>query len=107
MQRVALDPFVVNLGDGGAEKYLRASVTIAIHKDPKAKEEPEEKGAGLTKYAPARDTILNVLGRQDAGALLNADAKAKLKTDLLTALETEHPELSVVDVYFTDFLVQS
>ncbi len=56
--------------------------------------------------AAVRDTVLSVLGRQTADGLLAADGKEHLKAELKTALAEHNSDLKVMDVFFTDFLVQ-
>jgi flagellar FliL protein len=53
-----------------------------------------------------RDTVLMVVGHQTAEGLLALDGKERLKAELKTALAEHNPELKVVDIHFTDFLVQ-
>ncbi len=56
--------------------------------------------------AEVRDTILSVLSEARVDDLLTAKGKAKLKEDLLQALQQRVPQLVVEDVYFTEFLIQ-
>ena len=56
--------------------------------------------------AEVRDTVLAVLGRQTADGLLAADGKGRLKVELKAALAEHNRDLKVMDVFFTDFLVQ-
>ena len=53
-----------------------------------------------------RDAALEVLGRRTGAELLAPDGKEKLKADLRTAMAKHVPEVKVVDVLFTEFLVQ-
>ena len=56
--------------------------------------------------AEARDTILGVLGQWRVEDLQDEKGKAKLKADLLRALQERMPGLGVEEVYFTEFLIQ-
>ena len=56
--------------------------------------------------APLRDSIVGVLASSKPGDLLTAEGKAKLKEDLLHALQSRNPQLGVREVYFTEFLIQ-
>ncbi len=56
--------------------------------------------------AEVRDTILTVLSQAKLGDLMSAAGKAKLKQDLLHALQERLPRLGVDEVYFTEFLIQ-
>ncbi len=64
---------------------------------------------GKGKNAPVaevRDTIIGVLAQCRVEELLTEKGKTKLKADLLQALQAREPELAVVEVYFTEFLIQ-
>ena len=56
--------------------------------------------------ATIRDSILTVLAQCTSDQLLTPEGKAKLKADLLNALNRDVPELRAREVYFTEFLVQ-
>jgi flagellar basal body-associated protein FliL len=53
-----------------------------------------------------RDTILSVVSAYTADDLLTPTGKSKLKQELLTTLRERVPAAHVVEVYFTEFLVQ-
>jgi flagellar FliL protein len=102
----------VNLADAGGSSYLRIALTlrvaeIADKKDAKAKDEKskDNKSADET-VAAVRDTVLTVLGQQTADGLLAPGGKAHLKAELKKALTDHNADLKVMDVFFTDFLVQ-
>jgi flagellar protein FliL len=109
---LALEPVLVNLADPGGSSYLRVALTLRVAdveegKDVKAKEEkPREDKAASDAVASVRDTTLMVLGRQTADGLLAADGKEHLKADLKKAFAEHNADLKVMDVFFTDFLVQ-
>jgi flagellar protein FliL len=108
---VVLEPLLVNLADADGHSYLRAGVTLRVEdqakpgKSAKGPEGKDGKGAADVS-APLRDTVLDVLGRQQAAGLLVPDGKEKLKSALKSALLERDPETKVTDVYFTEFLVQ-
>jgi flagellar FliL protein len=109
---MVLEPLLVNLADAGGSSYLRIALTlrvadIADKKGAKAKDEKSknDKGADET-VAAVRDTVLMVLGQQTADDLLATDGKAHLKAELKKALAEHNADLKVMDVFFTDFLVQ-
>ena len=109
---VVLEPFLVNLSTSGGSSYLRLSLTLRVadageKKDAKAKEEKSESDKSSDESEAAiRDTVLTVLGRQNADELLAVDGKDHLKTAVKAALVEHNPHLKVTDVFFTDFLVQ-
>lgn len=109
---MVLDPLLVNLADQGGGSYLKIALTLRVvdvaeKKDVKAKDEKtkDDKG-GDDAVAAVRDTVLTVLGRQTADGLLTTDGKEHLKTELKVALAKQNQDLKVMDIFFTDFLVQ-
>ncbi|MGH9353875.1 MAG: flagellar basal body-associated FliL family protein [Terriglobia bacterium] len=100
---IPLESFVVNLADPGQNSFLRIGITVALAKPlPKGSETPAD-----SPFVPEiRDTILGVLNVWQSSSLLAPDGKAKLKAQLLAALQQRLPELGVADIYFTDFLIQ-
>lgn len=109
---MVLDPLLVNLADAGGSSYLRVSLTLRIaveadKKGAKAKDEKSKDDKGSDDaVAEVRDTVLTVLGRQTADGLLATDGKEHLKAELKAALAEHNSSLKVMDVFFTDFLVQ-
>jgi flagellar FliL protein len=109
---MALEPLLVNLADGGGSSYLRIALTLRVAdvsegKDSKGKEDkPKEDKSTNDAMASVRDTTLAVLGRQTADSLLAVDGKERLKTELKKAFAEHNTDLKVMDVFFTDFLVQ-
>lgn len=97
-----LEPFVVNLADQEENRFLRIGVDLGLESAP-AK---DGKGEGGVPTARIRDSILGVLSTWHSDALLAPEGKEKLKEELLKALQARVPELSIREVYFTDFLVQ-
>ncbi len=109
---MVLDPLLVNLADARGSSYLRIAVTLRVAdaaegKDTKPKEErPKDGKENSDAVASVRDTMLTVLGQQTADRLLAVDGKEELKKELKSALAEHNADLKVMDVFFTDFLVQ-
>lgn len=93
-----LETFVMNLADPGQRSYLRVGIDLGLGRELS---KGESAPVGLV-----RDTILGVLGEAKGDDLLTAKGKAKLKEDVLHALQERVPGLAVEDVYFTEFLIQ-
>jgi flagellar FliL protein len=110
---VVFEPLLVNLSDPGGG-YLRVVMALQIEdppppKDAKPKEEKApEKGKVVVNEdeVKMRDVSLAVMGRETSERLLSRDGKEELKSELREALSTHLPEVKVVDVLFTEFLVQ-
>ncbi|MFZ0774273.1 MAG: flagellar basal body-associated FliL family protein [Candidatus Sulfotelmatobacter sp.] len=93
-----LETFVLNLADPGQRSYLRVGIDLGLGRE-----------LGRSENVPValvRDTILGVLGQARVADLLEEKGKAKLKADLLRALQERVPGLAVEEVYFTEFLIQ-
>lgn len=101
---IPLESFVVNLADPDHNSFLRIGITVALSKAlPKGAAED----AAASPFVPQiRDTVLGVLNTWQSTALLAPDGKAKLKAQILAALQQRLPDLGVSDLYFTDFLIQ-
>lgn len=106
---VLLEPLVVNLADASGAAYLRVSVALSVA-DARgdAKDEKKTEGTAEEKGADAavRDTALEVLSKETSEGLLAADGKERTKKALKDALAERVPEMKIVDLYFTEFLVQ-
>ncbi len=105
---VTLEPLLVNLGDSSGGAYLRVALTLEVADLAGTKEEKSSETKGIDKDANAgiRDTVLTVLGRQASNTLLSSYGKDQLKQELKTAISEHNPEIKVIDVFFTEFLVQ-
>jgi flagellar protein FliL len=93
-----LETFVLNLSDPGQRSYLRVGIDLGLNRALGRSETPP--------LGPVRDTIIGVLGQAKADDLVTAEGKARLKQDLLHALQNRVPELGVAEIYFTEFLIQ-
>ena len=107
---VPLDPLLVNLSDPDGKGYLRVGLTLKVEDPPPpkdAKPKEEAKGAPKNEFeAEERDAALGILGKQTSDGLLAPDGKERLKKDLKAAMAEHVPEVKVVDVLITEFLVQ-
>ncbi|NYF80347.1 flagellar basal body-associated FliL family protein [Granulicella arctica] len=103
---IVLDPMVANLADAGGAAYLKLSLTLLAADELMKKDGPKAAKGISTDDAAVRDTVLMVVGQQTANELLAQDGKQRLKSALKAALAEHNPELKVMDLYFTDFLVQ-
>jgi len=99
-----LDPFLVNLADPDGDRFLRVGIELGLQQDWNEHNHAAQNSTPPT--ARIRDAILMVLTTCNGDALLPLAGKAKLKQDLTDALQNRVPELGVVEVYFTEFLIQ-
>jgi flagellar protein FliL len=109
---MVLEPLLVNLADSGGNAYVRVGLTLRVadaasegkgkNKEDKGPDSKNSKDAD----AAVRDTALMVLGRQTSESLLDVDGKERLKAELKAAIAEHNSELKVMDLFFTEFLVQ-
>ncbi len=107
-----LDPFVVNLADAGGHSYARIGLTLHLTAPGPGKEgaASEKQGSGTAAGDlgdMARDQIIGVLNRQQSSDLLAPDGKEQLKRAIEAAIAAKNPQVRVIEIYFTEFLVQS
>ena len=93
-----LETFVLNLADKDQRSYLRVGIDLGLNREPK-RDEP-------VPVAKVRDTILGALAEAKVDALMTSEGKAKLKENLLRTLQERLPDQGIVEVYFTEFLIQ-
>lgn len=106
---LALEPMIVNLSDAGGRSYLRAAVSLRLRDEEKTgkKEEAPKDPKAVDGVATAlRDTTLTVLSGENADKLLAPDGRESLKKLLSEQYKAHNPDAHVLDVYFTEFLVQ-
>jgi len=105
---IALEPMIVNLSDAGGHAYLRATISLRIEDEEKAekKEDKKDPKAVDAVATELRDTTLTVLSRQTSEELLQTDGRETLKKALELEYKQRNRAIPVIEIYFTDFLVQ-
>jgi flagellar FliL protein len=98
---VPLEPFVVNLADQSASRFLRVTLSLVVDEEH-AKELEEDKVAHMR----VRSAILELLAQKNAGELVTPDGKARLKQAIAEGVAHAAHELKVSDVLFSEFIVQ-
>ena len=99
---IAFDPFVVNLADANASRFLRITVHILVDDAATAARVKEN----LVGVMQARSAILELLTLQTSDRLATPDGKATLKKAIVDRIFTVLNGLKVVDVLFSDFVIQ-
>jgi flagellar FliL protein len=99
---VSLEPFVVNLADQGGTRFLRVSVRLIVGSVEEAARVRKNEVALLR----ARSAILELLTQQTAERLITAEGKSALKQAIAARLAPMLEGITVVDVLFSDFVVQ-
>ncbi len=61
----------------------------------------------LTSRLPIMDdTVITLLSTKTYEDLYTADGKEKLRAEIMSVLATKLPDLHIISIYFTEFVVQ-
>jgi flagellar FliL protein len=99
---VPMEQFLVNLADKDSQRFLRVTLRLVVATKEEAKEIGEEEVA----KARLRSAILELLTQQTAETLTTAEGKAQLKKAIAERGTGVLGGKKVLDVLFTDFVVQ-
>ncbi len=99
---ISLAPFVLNLADAEDERFLRLGLTVVVAGAAPAQSESD---AGAEE-ARMRDRILTVLATKGAEEVISFEGKEALRQELKQQVAELLADRRVVDVLFTEFLVQ-
>jgi flagellar protein FliL len=97
-----LEPFVVNLADTDSARYLRIKISLMIDDKSKVKEISENQALQLK----VRDVILQSLTAKTSQDLINEEGKNKLRRELQEKVGLYFREPKLVDIMFTEFVIQ-
>lgn len=100
---IALDPFVVNLADDGGTHFLRTNIQLILKCTEKEAEALQEKKAEIM---PIRSAVLELLAEQHAAELVTPEGKEKLKEAIRVRARSVFKKKKVLEVLFTEFVVQ-
>ncbi len=99
---VTLEPFVVNLADTDAPRYLRIKINLLIDDKEKLPEILENQALQLK----LRDVILESLAAKSSQQLINAEGKSHLRQEIKDKVAIYFHEPKLADVMFTEFVIQ-
>ena len=99
---VTFEPFLVNLADAGGSRFLKVNVQLVVASPEQAKKVQESP----VVLMQVRSGILELLTQQSAAALVTAVGKKDLKAAIKAHASTLLPGQQVVDVLFSEFVVQ-
>lgn len=99
---VSFDPFVANLADEGGQRFVRVTVQLVVADAVQAAEMAETPVMAMQ----ARAIILELLGIQLADTLVTPEGKVALRQAIAERVAEALHEIEVVDVLFSDFVVQ-
>src|SRR5262245_29062190 len=97
-----LEPFVVNLADPDAARYLRIKISLMVGDKTKAQGLTENQALQLK----VRDVILQSLTMKTSRELINEEGKNKLRKEIQEKVGMYFQEAKLVDVMFTEFVIQ-
>ncbi|HUU33052.1 MAG TPA: flagellar basal body-associated protein FliL [Vicinamibacterales bacterium] len=99
---VSFEPFVVNLADPGGQRFVRATVQLVVGDAHMATELTDTPVLAMH----ARAIILELLATQHADTLVTPEGKVALRQAIADGIAEAVHEVEVVDVLFSDFVVQ-
>ncbi len=94
-----IDTFMVNLMDTGGRRFLKVTMKVKCDSAPLADE-------FKTRSFEMRDIILLILMAKEYEDVTQPEDKVNLKKEIVTALNRALKKGQVLDIYFTEFLVQ-
>lgn len=95
---VSLDPFVVNLDEPGTSRYLKCSLRLEVA--------PKTEDAIASAKEVVRDVILSHLSGLHLKDTLGAEAKDRIRQDLIAKITKLVGPDKVRRLFFADFVVQ-
>lgn len=113
---LALEERVINLQSGGAYRYAKIGITVelrpetadfyALAGEVRAKTEATLVADRAAEIPILLDTIGSVVASRTSDDMTKLDGRASLKAELLAAIREDLGERTVLDVYFTDLVLQ-
>jgi flagellar FliL protein len=94
-----LGEMIVNLSDEGQARYAKMSVAFEL-KDEKALEEAKKRDPQI------RDMVVELIGSETSEEILSLDTRNALKQEILKKINTQFAGDLLVQVFFTNILVQ-
>jgi flagellar FliL protein len=99
---VNFEPFIVNLADANAKRFLRINVRLIVGEA----EEAEHIQKSEVLLMRLRSDILDLLTEQTSDRVATAEGKAELKKAIAERAHATVAPAEVADVLFSDFVVQ-
>jgi flagellar protein FliL len=94
-----MDPFVVNLNEGGGKRYLKSKIEIESVGDDVHLE--------MTQRLPQlRDIILMHLSSKNLDEIRSVEGKIELKNALIKRINQVLKQGKIRNIYFTQFVIQ-
>ncbi len=94
-----LSTFIVNLADQSGSRYLKVTMDLSLSNEA-VKKEIED------KMPMVRDTIITILSNKYYNDIATPAGKLTLKRELISRLNVMLTTGRILDIYFTEFVVQ-
>ncbi|HXW68094.1 MAG TPA: flagellar basal body-associated protein FliL [Dissulfurispiraceae bacterium] len=95
----ALDPFVVNLNDQGATRFLKVSIQLELASAPNLE-------SAKARTPQIRDAIITLLTSKTSDSLMSPEGKLQLKDEINLMTNQILGNNTVKNVYLTEFVMQ-
>lgn len=99
---IAMDQFLVNLADKDASRFVRVKLSLVVE----SKKEGDELSKDEVAKARLRSAILEALTLQTSDKLVTPEGKTELKKTITERANRALGGKKVLDVLFTDLVVQ-
>ena len=99
---IPMEQFLVNLADKDAQRFVRVTLRLVVGEEKEAAAIEKDE---VTK-ARLRSSVLELLTQQTADVLVTPEGKEQLKKAIAEHASRVLGETKVLDVLFTDFVVQ-
>lgn len=99
---ISFEPFLVNLTDQGGNRFLKASIGLVVENEAEAKHLEENP----VVMGHLRSAILELLTMQSAPVLVTPEGKDALKQEIRARVTGLLHDRKVLDVLFSEFVVQ-
>ena len=99
---LTFEPFLANLTDEGGNRFLKATIGLVVETEAEAKHIEETP----VVMGHLRSTILELLAVQSAPVLVTPEGKETLKKKIKEQTSALLKDKKVIDVLFSEFVVQ-
>jgi flagellar FliL protein len=107
---------IINLVDPTGHRYIRLTIVVEFAPDsPEFFSMPEEEQSTYlaefkdrlsTRVPIMDDAVITLLSTKTYEDLYTADGKEKLRAEIMNDLASKLPDLHIISIYFTEFVVQ-
>jgi flagellar FliL protein len=95
----SLSPFIVNLADQDATRYMRITIDLELA--------GEKTKAEIEKRLPQiRDAVLMIIPAKTASEVSTVKGKISLRDELIQRLNSFIKKGKITNIYFTEFVIQ-